>query len=97
MTPAEAIAAITAQTVRTQSIQYPLSKASVAYKLSIEAVQHPGAKIQTCYTSGSGKHTKNQDHHQAICNVLTKAGIAFTQGNDSPRRGKTGQFIIVTA
>lgn len=65
------------------------------YKLVLQAIQNPGTKIRTCWTSGRGRFTSNMDHHYATATALTKLGVRFLEGNDSPRGGKTGQYIIV--
>lgn len=71
------------------------NRGTKAYKLAMEAIEFPGVKVSTCYTSGSGRFTSNQDHHSATANILTKLGVLFTQDNDAPRGGKTGQWVMV--
>lgn len=51
------------------------------------------AFIRPCKTSGSGRFTKNADYTADICAALDILGIEYTSGNDSPRGGKTGNFI----
>lgn len=60
---------------------------------NIEALLNGAEMVRTCHTSGSGRFTSNIDSHAATIDGLTKLGLKFTQGNDSPRGGKTGQWV----
>lgn len=52
-------------------------------------------EIRPCHTSGSGRFTTNLDYTQQTMWLLNKMGVDFEAGNDSPRGGKCGQFIII--
>jgi hypothetical protein len=58
-------------------------------------------KVRTCWTSGSGRFTKNMDYTEDTLNVLHHAGLKqnvdFTLNNDSPRGGKTGNYLVLTS
>ena len=62
---------------------------------NIEALLSGADKVRTCHTSGSGRFTSNIDSHAATVDGLMKLGLKFKQGNDSPRGGKTGQWIAL--
>lgn len=52
-----------------------------------------GTRIRPCKTSGSGRFTKNADYTADICAALDILGFDYIVGNDSPRGGKTGNYI----
>ena len=58
-------------------------------------------RVYTCHTSGSGRFTTNIDRTNDAIFTLAKAGlkkgIDFLTGNDSPRGGKTGNYIELTS
>lgn len=58
-------------------------------------------KFYTCHTSGKGRFTTNMDYTGDTINVLELAGlkkaIHFIVDNDSPRGGKTGNYIQLTS
>lgn len=70
-------------------------KNSCGFKLAIEAISNPGVKVRTCWTSGTGRFTSNLDYHFNTTNILNQLGVSYEEGNDSPRGGKTGQFVTV--
>ena len=72
-----------------------LRRNSSAYKLAIEAVENPGTKIRTGWTSGKGRFSSAQNHTSMVAFVLETAKIKFTKGNDAPRGGVDGNYIIV--
>ncbi|MCP4984924.1 MAG: hypothetical protein GY928_02310 [Colwellia sp.] len=57
-------------------------------------------RVYTCHTSGSGRFTTNTDGTDAAIKILQDAGlklnIDFVTGNDSPRGGKTGNYVELT-
>lgn len=91
------IANLNSLTIKSQDNKFPVSKNSIAYKLVRQGIENPGTLIRTCHISGRGRFSSNQDHHYATTTLLRKLGISFTEGNDSPRGGKVGQFVIVNA
>jgi len=68
-----------------------------AYALNLMTT---GKRVSTCHTSGKGRFTTNIDKTDETINTLISAGlrkgIDFVCGNNSPRGGKTGNFIELT-
>jgi hypothetical protein len=60
---------------------------------NIEALLKGAEIVRTCHTSGQGRFCSNIDSHAATVDGLTKLGLKFTQGNDAPKGGKTGQWV----
>tara|TARA_R110002111_G_scaffold200412_1_gene265728 strand:- start:68 stop:361 length:294 start_codon:yes stop_codon:yes gene_type:complete len=58
-------------------------------------------RVYTCHTSGQGRFTTNIDRTIETIKILQDAGLKisndFFAGNDSPRGGKTGNFIELTS
>lgn len=58
-------------------------------------------KLRTCWTSGRGRFCQNLDYTNDTLEVLRyaglKKGIDFMLENDSPRGGKTGNYIQLTS
>lgn len=52
-----------------------------------------GNIIRPCHTSGSGRFTTNLDYTEDLCICLNRLGLRYKAGNDSPRGGKTGNYI----
>ena len=81
---------------RTKSIPKNSNGFRYAYNL-----MESGQRVYTCHTSGSGRFTTNIDRTEHTIYVLTlaglKRGIDFITGNDSPRNGKTGNFVELTS
>lgn len=59
----------------------------------VEMLVEMDVRVYTCHTSGTGRFISNIDSHAATCRALKVLGIGYTQGNDAPRGGKTGQWI----
>ena len=81
---------------RTKSV----TKNSMGYQLAHQLIS-TGGTIRTCRTSGTGRFTTNLNYHEDTINVLQVARLMrlrdFITGNDSPRGGKTGLHIELTA
>ena len=54
-----------------------------------------GDIIRPCTTSGHGRFTTNLDYTADVCRLLDRLKIKYISGNDSPRGGKTGNFIKI--
>ena len=54
-----------------------------------------GDIIRPCTTSGHGRFTTSLDYTADVCRLLDRLKIKYISGNDSPRGGKTGNFIKV--
>lgn len=52
--------------------------------------------IRPCSTSGRGRFCKNMDYTAEVAMLLREANIKFVQGNDAPRGGKEGNYVILT-
>jgi len=69
------------------------------YKFALELLTTKKT-VYTCHTSGSGRFTTNIDRTEDTIKILQDAGlkilIDFVVGNDSPRGGKTGNFVKLT-
>lgn len=79
------------------------AKYSVAYRIVKDLIEGTnkeyriyGNIIRANYTSGSGRYTTNMEHNAAVARILTEIGIEYTICNNSPRGGKTGEYIEVT-
>ena len=62
-----------------------------AYKFAKQAVNNPGTKIRT--TVNPGKYQRC--HLENTVGILKGAGIDHTAGNDAPKGGKHGNYVIV--
>lgn len=71
------------------------NKTSNGYKNAKKAFENPNIKVYTCHTSGSGRFTSNIDSTADTIAILKGENVEFEIGNDSPRGGKTGNFVIV--
>jgi len=72
------------------------AKNSAGYQIVKSILESKNADmIRPCYTSGRGRFTTNMDHTQAVENILTLIGVKYESGNDSPRGGKTGNYIKI--
>jgi len=71
-----------------------VAKNSVAYKMALD-VLNGKKELRPCWTSGSGRYTKNMDHTSSVCTVLKGLEIPFELTNDSKRGGLTGNLIVI--
>ena len=62
-----------------------------AYQFAKAAISNPGTKIRT--TVNPGKYQRC--HLENTVDILKGAGINHTSGNDAPKGGKNGDFVIV--
>lgn len=54
-------------------------------------------KYRPVYTTGSGKWTKTSNVTSEICKTLDLMGIPYELGNDAPKGGKMGNYILISA
>lgn len=66
-------------------------RGTVAYKLAKFAVNNPGIKIRT--TVNPGKYQRC--HFRNTVSILKGADINFIFGNDAPKGGKHGNYVMV--
>lgn len=81
--------------IEAQVNERKIARNSAAYKVAMNAVNNPGKKIRTGWTLGKGRFSSAQNHSEAVANLLSLAKINFTAGNDAPRGGVDGNYIIV--
>lgn len=55
-----------------------------------------GNKIYHTYTSGSGRFTTNHSAKWTLLEILKAFNYKYTEGNDSPRGGKCGDYLKVS-
>ena len=76
------------------------SKSSNGYGYAKELLTTK-TRVYTCHTSGRGRFTTNIDRTDDAIKILEDAGLKlntdFIAGNDSPRGGKTGNFVELTS
>jgi len=76
------------------------SKSSNGYGYAKELLTTKN-RVYTCHTSGRGRFTTNIDRTDDAIKILEDAGlklnIDFVTGNDSPRGGKTGNYVELTS
>lgn len=71
-------------------------KVKKEWSLIVDALNSGKNIIRPCYASGRGRFCKNMDYTSEVAALLKKANIKFVQGNDAPRGGKDGNYIILT-
>lgn len=62
-----------------------------AYQFAKKAVCNPGVKV--CTTVDAGRYQRC--HLENTVAILKGAGINYTSGNDAPKGGRHGDFVIV--
>ena len=77
-------------------LEKKLSKRSIIYSWVNELIA--GSKeFRPVFTRGSSwKYSTLFDKRDEFTNVLYLMKIEYTSGNDAPRGGRTGEFIIIT-
>jgi hypothetical protein len=63
--------------------------------LALYAVSNLEEKIRPFKWIGIGRHARAWDQRAATARLLKQANINFEIGNDAPRGGKSGEYIIV--
>lgn len=53
-------------------------------------------KVYHTYTSGRGRFISNHSASATVKAILTASNYKFSEGNDSPRGGKIGDYIKVS-
>ena len=66
-------------------------RSTKAYQFAKAAVNYPGTKVRT--TVNPGKYQRCHFHNTV--SILKGAGINHTDGNDAPKGGKHGNYVIV--
>lgn len=72
------------------------NKGTSSYKLLTEWLASDfNYKIRPCWTSGRGRFTSNLDYTNSLCMLLSSLRIRYEVGNDAPRGGKTGNYVLI--
>ena len=53
--------------------------------------------LRTGHYTGSGRHSKAVSCMDSVKSELELLGIGYATGNDAPRGGVTGEFIVLTS
>lgn len=53
--------------------------------------------VRTGHYQGSGRHTRAIDDTESVCSALRSLRIAHAQGNDAPRGGVSGKYVVLTS
>lgn len=56
-----------------------------------------GNKIYHTYVNGSGRWSSNQSSRIYFIQILEAFGYKYSEGNDAPRGGATGDYIKVSS
>ncbi len=71
------------------------TKNSLAYKSAIEAIEKIGSKISTGKNTGSGRYASSTCWGEETIWILNQIGVTAEVGNDSPRGGRAGEYVII--
>lgn len=73
-----------------------VNKTTIAYKLLKAWLESDDNHlIRPCHTSGRGRFCKNLDYTRELESLLAELRVRYLVGNDSPRGGKTGNYIKI--
>lgn len=72
-----------------------LRRNSLTYKSLKKALSNSGTKIWVGKNTGSGRYTSSVSWQDKCQTVLKSLSIAYEVGNNAPRGGKAGDYIIV--
>lgn len=62
-----------------------------AYRIAVEAVKNPGQKVRTARIFSRSQ----ESYEYGVMRILEGAGITYQRGNDAPRGGMHGDYIVV--
>ena len=68
-----------------------IGRNSNSYRIAVEAVKNPGEKIRTSRQYSYGQTS----YEYGAIRILQGSGIPYSIGNDAPRGGMHGDYIIV--
>ena len=71
-------------------------KTKKEWSLVMDALSSGTNMIRPCSISGKGRFATNMDYTLAVCKLLDSAKIKYKKGNDAPRGGLTGNYIVLT-
>ena len=86
-----------ASTLQKRLSKINVSKTSISYKIVKRLIdgELDSKMIRPCYTSGRGRFMSNMDYTGGTMHLLNQLNVKYKVGNDSPKGGKTGNFINV--
>lgn len=76
--------------------QFRNVKSTKAYRLIMEALENNKTMIRPARYSGRGRFATALDYTSDVRRILDAAKIKYNAGNDAPRGGKDGNYIILT-
>lgn len=76
--------------------QFRNVKNTKAYRLIIDALGNNKTTIRPAHYSGRGHFVTALDYTSDVRRILDAAKIKYNAGNDAPRGGKEGNYIILT-
>lgn len=79
-----------------KSSAYLKIKQTKGWNLIMDALKRGTNMIRPCSISGVGRFAKNMDYTSDVCRLLDAAKIKYRKGNDAPRGGLTGNYIVLT-
>jgi len=53
--------------------------------------------VRTGHYTGSGRHTRSVSNQKSVMAMLEELGINYAYGNDAPRGGVSGEYIVLTS
>ena len=72
-----------------------VSRNSLSYKSAYEAIQNPNTKVRTGKSFGSGRYSSSSMWTDAVISIFNRIGAKYETGNDAPKGGRSGEFVIV--
>ena len=84
------------ETIKARLNRLAINKNTAAYSLLYEWLQVPeNARIRTCWTTGKGRFCHNLDYTSDFTTLLARLGVRYEIGNDAPRGGKNGIYVLI--
>lgn len=83
----------TIEILRNASTSNDFSKNTRSYLLQLAQ----NGYCRTGYYQGSGRHTRAIDDTSMVINALRTLHISHAQGNDAPRGGVSGNYVVLTS
>lgn len=71
-------------------------KGTKAWQLIMSAIEKGNNTIRPAHYSGHGRFCTALDYTLDVCRILDTAKIKYQKGNDAPRGGKEGNYVILT-
>lgn len=82
---------------RLQALTTKEGKLKARYSWALgKLLNYPKNKIFPRQWVQNGRHSELLDHSARYIELFEALGLSYTTGNDAPRGGKTGYYIILT-